>query len=144
MPNNPISPIGLISLIGHITKDIYLITVSLGSFAFISFIMWDVLSWWEDLWKEFNGNEYKSCSRTAIMQWRYRFFFVILDLHGLESLLFCIYCRLTWKVHWLMITLTWLKIKYFFEFSHHNSFFFLLACLSITLRLFEIICKRDS
>ena len=23
------------------------------------------------------------------------FFFVILDLHGLESLLFCIYCRLT-------------------------------------------------
>ena len=28
MPNNPISPIGLISQIGHITKDIYLITVS--------------------------------------------------------------------------------------------------------------------
>ena len=44
MPNNPISPIGLISLIGHITKDIYLITVSLGSFAFISFIVKDVLS----------------------------------------------------------------------------------------------------
>jgi|GEM_PF-6300785 len=47
MPNNPISPIsliGLISQIGHITKDIYLITVSLGSFAFISFIVKDVLS----------------------------------------------------------------------------------------------------
>ena len=47
MPNNPISPIsliGLISQLGNITKDIYLITVSLGSFAFISFIMWDVLS----------------------------------------------------------------------------------------------------
>ena len=134
----------LISQLGHIIKDIYLITVSLGSFAFISFLCRMFFHDEKFLWKEFNGNEYKSCSWTAIMLWRYRFFFVILDLHGLESLLFCIYCRLTWKVHWLMITLTWLKIKYFFEFSHHNSFFFLLACLSITLRLFEIICKLDS
>ena len=77
MPNNPISPIsliGLISQIGHITKDIYLITVSLGSFAFISFIMWDVLSWWEDLWKEFVGNGYKSCGRTVIMSEDIEFF----------------------------------------------------------------------
>lgn len=39
MPNNLISPIGLISQIGHITKDIYLITVSWDYSAFISFIV---------------------------------------------------------------------------------------------------------
>lgn len=42
MPNNPISPIsliGLISQIGHITKDIYLITVSWDYSAFISVIV---------------------------------------------------------------------------------------------------------
>ena len=36
------------------------------------------------------------------------------------------------------------KIRYSFEFKHYKYSIFLLACLSITLRLFDAICKLGS
>ena len=36
------------------------------------------------------------------------------------------------------------KNKIFFEFGLYKYFIFLLACLSITLRLFDAICKRKT
>jgi len=38
-------------------------------------------------------------------------FFYDFGLTRIRKFAFCIYCRLIWKVHWLMITLIWLKIK---------------------------------